>query len=410
MALALVCAGTAVGGFAARSRHHAAMVLSLRTQAAIARRLTGLLDCEALEVVCCREGQAIGAAKARAPLDGSVVLLDNVVQVLGLPQCDFHSAVGDQAAYCRRVSPRFCRWGRSRAHHAGRSRARRNVAQQPHRGEPSAGSPRSARACRRGAQVLPLAADQHIGFVDLQGLPTGCFRPRNTAASTASTGSIAVSSAPCESGCVVDDHTALGHHLFEVAQAQRVAAYQRTRTSMISSGKCIRLITRRSVEFVSWTCKGTMGRFSPTAFTATEPKSSPPQFGSPFQKAPGTPILAVATRSATAPMPSRPEHARRNRQEAPTDRSPQVDWDKSHADVAALQPGDDLQEATRDSAEMLSPSQGSIRNSSRWRARIADRANPARPVVGAATWSAKSRWHLLIRGSGWRSQPGARDR
>src|SRR5664279_1169360 len=34
---------------------------------------------------------------------------------------------------------------------------------------------------------------------------------------------------------------------------------------MISSGKCSRLITRRSVEFVSWTCKGTIGRFSPTA-------------------------------------------------------------------------------------------------------------------------------------------------
>src|SRR5664279_3597517 len=40
---------------------------------------------------------------------------------------------------------------------------------------------------------------------------------------------------------------------------------------MISSGKCSRLITRRSVEFVSWTCKGTIGRFSPTALMRQNP-------------------------------------------------------------------------------------------------------------------------------------------
>jgi hypothetical protein len=38
-----------------------------------------------------------------SPLDGSVILLDDVVQVLALPKLDVHAAVGDQCSHGGRI-------------------------------------------------------------------------------------------------------------------------------------------------------------------------------------------------------------------------------------------------------------------------------------------------------------------
>ena len=63
---------------------------------------------------------------------------------------------------------------------------------------------------------------------------------------------------------LLDEHK-LGQALFakvgEVLQEQGM----KVGTSMTSSGKCSRLITRRTVEFSSWMCKGTIAQLSPTS-------------------------------------------------------------------------------------------------------------------------------------------------
>jgi hypothetical protein len=76
---------------------------------------------------------------------------------------------------------------------------------------------RLAELVDRAVQVLPLTAYQHIGLVDSPGTAN-----RQLAAAQHRRQYRQHLQRPAVNGCVVDQHATLGHHLFKVAQTQRV--------------------------------------------------------------------------------------------------------------------------------------------------------------------------------------------
>jgi hypothetical protein len=145
-----------------------------------------------------------------SPLDGSVILLDDVVQVLALPKLDVRAAVGHQCAHGGRIGAALVD-GDLLGHIVQVDRALEEAARSGHvtvGGQEEVH--RLAELVDRAVQILPLTAYQHIGLVDSPGLPTGSLRRRARRRQHRQH-----LQRPAVNGCVVDQNATLGHHLFQ---------------------------------------------------------------------------------------------------------------------------------------------------------------------------------------------------
>jgi len=201
---------------------------------------------QAVELLRCRHGLSIGAVQLplldhvhgldsfdqflRTPkrlepehricdsLHGPVVLLDDVVQIFGLPQLNIKAGVGIDATNGCRVGTAFVDgdflWQTMQIDGAlqvssGRCQVTLGSEQEVHR---------IANLVDSAVQVFPFAGDFDVGFIEP---PT---RPNRA---------LAVAKDECQDreyfqrpavyGKVIDKDTALLHHFFQMAKAQRVS-------------------------------------------------------------------------------------------------------------------------------------------------------------------------------------------